>query len=117
MGDPPLRAFYEAGVRVAIGTDSLASAPTLNMFDEMAERQARGANGAGPADCSKARPASAPTRWDAAIDHGRIAAGTSPGLIAVRVPDGVRDVEEYLVSGVPPDRVSWVWRPRGDTAH
>jgi imidazolonepropionase-like amidohydrolase len=45
--------------------------------------------------------------------HGHIAIGAAPGLIAVRVPDGVRDVEEYLVSGIPPDRVSWAWRPRG----
>mgnify|MGYP006217521553 CR=1 FL=1 len=29
-------------------------------------------------------------------------------LIAVRVPEGVRDVEEYLVSGIQPDAISWL---------
>jgi cytosine/adenosine deaminase-related metal-dependent hydrolase len=36
-GSPPAARFYGAGVPVAIGTDSLASAPTLNLFDELAE--------------------------------------------------------------------------------
>jgi cytosine/adenosine deaminase-related metal-dependent hydrolase len=36
-GAPPLARFYDAGVPVAFGTDSLASAPTLDMFDELAE--------------------------------------------------------------------------------
>jgi cytosine/adenosine deaminase-related metal-dependent hydrolase len=111
VGDPPLRACYDAGVRVAIGTDSLASAPTLNMFDEMAA--VRSVAPAVPAR----RILESATRIGAEAlglgdRHGRIAPGCSPGLIAVRVPDGVGDVEEYLVSGVPPDRVSWAWRPR-----
>ena len=115
VGDPPLRAFYEAGVRVAVGTDSLASAPTLNMFDEMASVRL-----AAPTVPARRIVESATRVGADALGcgdrHGRIAVGTSAGLIAVRVPDGVRDVEEYLVSGVPPDRVSWVWRPRGDKA-
>jgi aminodeoxyfutalosine deaminase len=112
VGDPPLRAFYDAGVRVAIGTDSLTSAPTLNMFDEMAA--VRRVAPTVPAR----RILESATRIGADAlgcgdHHGHIAVGTSPGLIAVRVPEGVRDVEEYLVSGVPPDRVSWAWRLRG----
>ena len=35
-GAPPLQAFYDAGVKVAVGTDSLASAPDLNVFAELA---------------------------------------------------------------------------------
>ena len=31
----PLKKFLDAGVTVGLGTDSLASSPTLNMWDEM----------------------------------------------------------------------------------
>ena len=37
VGSPPLEAFYAMDVDVAFGTDSLASAPDLNMFAEIAE--------------------------------------------------------------------------------
>src|SRR4029434_9564630 len=37
VGAPPLEAFYAMNVNVALGTDSLASAPDLNMFAELAE--------------------------------------------------------------------------------
>ncbi len=33
---PEIRAFIKKGIKPALGTDSLASCPTLNMFDEMA---------------------------------------------------------------------------------
>ena len=35
-GTPPIEAFYASGVRVAVGTDSLASTPDLNLFAELA---------------------------------------------------------------------------------
>ena len=35
-GTPPIERFYASGVRVAIGTDSLASVEDLNLFDELA---------------------------------------------------------------------------------
>ena len=31
----PLKKFLDAGITVGLGTDSLASSPTLNMWDEM----------------------------------------------------------------------------------
>lgn len=114
VGDPPLRAFYDAGVRVAIGTDSLASTPTLSMFDEMAAVRS-----VAPAVPARRILESATRIGAEALGygdwHGRIDVGTAPGLIAVRVPEGVGDVEEYLVSGIPPDRVSWAWRPRAES--
>jgi cytosine/adenosine deaminase-related metal-dependent hydrolase len=111
VDDPPLRALYDAGVRVAIGTDSLTSAPTLNMLDELAavRRVAPTVPARAILDSATRIGAEALGLGDR---HGRIAVGTAPGLIAVRVPEGVRDVEEYLVSGIPPDRVAWTWRPR-----
>jgi cytosine/adenosine deaminase-related metal-dependent hydrolase len=35
VGKMPLKKFLDAGVTVGLGTDSLASSPTLNMWDEM----------------------------------------------------------------------------------
>ena len=46
-------------------------------------------------------------------DFGTIEAGKRASLIAVRVPDGVTDVEEYLVSGIEPAAITWLDdRPR-----
>jgi 5-methylthioadenosine/S-adenosylhomocysteine deaminase len=39
-GAPPIAEFYRSGVRVAIGTDSLASCADLNMFAELATMRA-----------------------------------------------------------------------------
>ncbi len=39
-GTPPIAAFYASGVRVAVGTDSLASTPDLNVFAELAAMRA-----------------------------------------------------------------------------
>jgi cytosine/adenosine deaminase-related metal-dependent hydrolase len=36
VGDPPISRFYASGARIAIGTDSLASCPDLNLFAELA---------------------------------------------------------------------------------
>ena len=115
VGTAPIEAFYRAGLRVAIGTDSLASAPDLNMFQEMAH--VRRAAPSVPAR----RILESATRVGAEAlgcghDHGVIASGTAPGLIAVSLPSHVIDVEEYLVSGIGPERVSWVWTPPPDAA-
>ena len=39
---------------------------------------------------------------------GSIEPGKRAALIAVQLPGHVTDVEEYLVSGVDSDRISWV---------
>src|SRR5436190_23466133 len=39
-GAPPLEDFYASGVRIAVGTDSLASAPDLSVFAELATMRA-----------------------------------------------------------------------------
>ena len=41
-------------------------------------------------------------------EYGSIEAGKRASLIAVRLPEGVDDVEEYLVGGIQPDQVSWL---------
>jgi len=106
VGAPPLEAFYAVGVDVAFGTDSLASVEDLNLFSELAE-----ARRLAPRVTARTLLRSATLAGAHALgvdgSFGTIEAGRRAALIAVRVPDGVSDVEEYLVSGIRPDDVSW----------
>jgi cytosine/adenosine deaminase-related metal-dependent hydrolase len=106
-GAPPLEEFYESGVRVAIGTDSLASAPDLNLFAELATIRAL-APSVPPAALldSATRQGSRALGFDA--DFGTIEAGKLARLLAVAVPAGTDDVEEYLVSGIAPEQIRWI---------
>jgi cytosine/adenosine deaminase-related metal-dependent hydrolase len=107
VGAPPLEAFYAMDVKVAFGTDSLASAPDLNLFSELAE-----ARRLAPRVAARALLESATCRGAAALgfgdDFGTIEGGKRAALIAVRMPAKVDDVEEYLLSGITPADVSWV---------
>jgi cytosine/adenosine deaminase-related metal-dependent hydrolase len=109
-GDPPVERFYGSGVRVAIGTDSLASVETLSVFAEMAA--IRRLSAAIPA---RAIVASATINGAEALgfgsDFGTIEPGKRAALLGVRVPPGVGDVEEYLVRGIEPDRLAWLESP------
>lgn len=107
VGDPPLEAFYAMGVKVAFGTDSLASVGDLNLFGELAR-----ARWLAPRVPARALLESA-TRCGATAlgfgdEFGTIEAGKRGDLIAVRVPDGVEDVEEYLLSGIEPSAITWL---------
>ena len=106
-GVPPLEAFYAAGVRVAIGTDSLASAPDLNVFAELATMHAL-APGIPAASLleSATRQGARALGFDA--EYGTIESGKRARLLAVAVPAGTDDVEEYLVSGITPDHLRWI---------
>jgi cytosine/adenosine deaminase-related metal-dependent hydrolase len=107
VGDPPLEAFYAMGVKVAFGTDSLASVSDLNLFAELARARQLAPRVPGRALLESA------TRYGAAAlgfgdQFGTIEAGKRDALIAVRVPDEVADVEEYLLSGIAPNAISWL---------
>jgi len=106
-GAPPLEDFYASGVRVAIGTDSLASAPDLNVFAELATMRALA-----PTLPASVLLESATIQGARALgfeaDYGTIEAGKRARLIAVDVPDDVADVEEYLVGGIAPDQIRWL---------
>ena len=106
-GSPPIDAFYAAHVRLAFGTDSLASAPDLNLFNELAE--------------ARRLAPRVPARWllesatavgaaalGCAADFGTIEVGKRAALLAVRMPVAAPDPEEYLVSGVERACVAWV---------
>jgi aminodeoxyfutalosine deaminase len=106
-GAPPLEDFYESGVRIAIGTDSLASAPDLNLFAELATIRALAPSvPAATLLDSATRQGSRALGFDA--DFGTIEAGKLARLLAVSVPAGTDDVEEYLVSGVSPEQIRWI---------
>ena len=107
VGSPPLAAFYDAGVHVALGTDSLASVADLNMFHELAE-----ARRIAPRVSARQLLESATLTGARALgfdkEFGSIEAGKRAALLAVRVPAQVVDVEEYLVGGVELEAISWL---------
>jgi cytosine/adenosine deaminase-related metal-dependent hydrolase len=106
-GTPPIDRFYASGVRVAVGTDSLASVEDLNLFRELAEvrRLAPGVPAARVLESATLQGAAA-LGLDA--EFGTIEPGKRAELIAVRVPAGVEDVEEYLLGGIEPDAIRWL---------
>lgn len=106
-GAPPLEQFYASGVPIAVGTDSLASTPDLNLFAELATMRALA-----PSIPASRLIQSATQEGARALRLGQEFGTLEPGrrarLLAVQVPTSVDDVEEYLVSGVSPDQLTWV---------
>ena len=107
VGDPPLEAFHAMGVKVALGTDSLASVPDLNMFGELAA-----ARRIAPRVSARYLLESATLCGARALGFGEqlgsIERGKQAMLIAVRLPGLVGDVEEYLLSGIEPAAIAWL---------
>ena len=110
VGDPPLETFFAAGVPVAFGTDSLASVADLNMFAELAA-----ARRLAPRVPARHLLESATLQGARALgfasELGTIEPGKRAALVAVRLPEGVGDVEEYLLSGIEPGAVTWLDTP------
>jgi len=107
VGSPPIEAFYAAGMPVAFGTDSLASADTLEVFAELAEAH-RIAPGVPARQLLESATRVGAEALGFGTEFGTIEAGKRAALIAVTLPRPEIDVEEYLVSGVTPDRIRWV---------
>jgi cytosine/adenosine deaminase-related metal-dependent hydrolase len=107
IGDPPIEAFYAMGVNVAFGTDSLASVDDLNMFSELAAAR-RLAPRVPARDLLESATLCGATALGFERRFGSIEPGKDAALIAVSVPDGVADVEEYLVGGIEPGAVQWL---------
>lgn len=106
-GVPPVGEFYRSGVRVAIGTDSLASVPDLNVFAEVATLHALAPSVPPSALLESAtRQGARALGFDA--DFGTIEPGKRARLLAVELPPRTDDVEEYLVSGIQPDQIRWI---------
>lgn len=106
-GTPPIASFYASGVAVAVGTDSLASTPDLNVFAELASMRSLA-----PDVPASQLLESATLQGARALgfetELGSIEAGKRARLLAVTIPSPVSDVEEYLVSGIEPSQLSWV---------
>ena len=107
VGTPPLEAFYAMNVDVAFGTDSLASAPDLNLFSELAEAR-RVAPRVPARELLKSATLVGARALGFAEDYGSIEPGKRAALIAVQVPDHVTEVEEYLVGGIDPQAIRWL---------
>jgi cytosine/adenosine deaminase-related metal-dependent hydrolase len=107
VGSPPLEAFYAMGVSVAFGTDSLASVTDLNLFNELAEAR-RIAPRVPASHLLESATLCGAQALGFGADFGTIEPGKRASLIAVRVPHGVSEVEEFLVSGVDPSAITWL---------
>jgi cytosine/adenosine deaminase-related metal-dependent hydrolase len=106
-GAPPIEDFYNYGVKVAVGTDSLASSPDLNVFSELATMRALAPTvSAGALLDSATRQGARALGFDA--DYGTIEPGKSARLLAVSIPADADDVEEYLVGGIDPGQIQWI---------
>jgi cytosine/adenosine deaminase-related metal-dependent hydrolase len=107
VGSPPLEAFYAMDVDVAFGTDSLASVADLNVFSELKEAR-RLAPRVPAARLLESATLTGARALGFEREFGSIEPGKRASLIAVRVPDGVDDVEEYLLSGIEPGAITWL---------
>jgi cytosine/adenosine deaminase-related metal-dependent hydrolase len=112
---PPLPRYLEAGIPLAVGTDSLASSPSLSPLAELAALR-----GAFPG-VSAARLL--PLAWNGpavgAPTVGRLAPGTAPGLLAAPLGDArVEDPFEHVVAacGAGGRPLGWVARHRPEGA-
>jgi cytosine/adenosine deaminase-related metal-dependent hydrolase len=107
VGYPPIDRFYKAGVRVAVGTDSLASVADLNLFSELQTMRylAPGV----PASTILASATLVGARALGLGDElGSLTAGKRAEMIAVTLPENVGSVEEFLLSGIVPSQIAWV---------
>jgi cytosine/adenosine deaminase-related metal-dependent hydrolase len=107
VGVPPVAAFYEAGIAVAVGTDSLASVADLNLFSEL--KAMRWIAPGVPARCLLESATAVGARaLGLGSELGTLEAGKRASILAVQVPSSVTDVEEHLVGGITPAQVAWV---------
>ena len=106
-GSPPISDFYAAGIPVALGTDSLASVPDLNLFNELAELRRLAPQVEARRFLESATLAGARC-LGFEDDFGSFQVGKKAAMTAVRLPASVGDVEEYLVGGVGAESINSV---------
>ena len=105
VGDPPIERFYRSGVKVAVGTDSLASVADLNLFSELSAMR-RLAPGVAASRLLESATKNGAHALGLDSDLGTLSVGKQAKMVSVRLPDGIADVEEFLVGGITPDRIA-----------
>src|SRR5688572_1821299 len=106
-GRPPIEEFFDSGVRVAIGTDSLASVPDLNIFSELVEMR-RLAPALPPRVLLESATINGARALGFEADFGTIDSGKRDALITVQLDGYVSSVEEYLISGIEASQIGWI---------
>ena len=107
VGYPPIERFYKSGVKVAVGTDSLASVEDLNLFSELKTMRWLAPN-VPASKILESATLSGARALGFGDELGSLAPGKRAEMIAVDLPDGVGDVEEFLLSGIVPSQIAWV---------
>ena len=107
VGYPPIDRFYQSGVNVAVGTDSLASVEDLNLFSELKTMR-----WLAPSLPARRILESATIVGARALglDHelGTLTPGKAAEILVVGLPAVVDDVEEYLLSGIQAPQLQWL---------
>ena len=106
-GIPPIERIFSYGVRVAIGTDSLASVPDLNLFSELAEIR-RIAPDLPASEILRSATQVGATALGAGDRLGAIVPSRKASLIAVDASGASKGIEESLVSGIEPEQITWL---------
>ncbi len=106
-GAPPIERFYTSGVKVAVGTDSLASVDDLNIFEELKTMRWL-ASGIPARRLLESATLSGAVALGLGDELGSIEICKRADLIAVDLPTVVDDVEEYLVNGIDQRQIHWV---------
>jgi len=107
VGYPPVGRFYTSGVKVAIGTDSLASVDDLNLFSEL--KTMRWLAPKVPASKILESATLIGARALGLGDQlGSLTVGKRAEIIAVDLPGAIDNVEEFLLSGITPQQIQWV---------
>jgi 5-methylthioadenosine/S-adenosylhomocysteine deaminase len=92
VGRMPLHKFLAAGITVGLGTDSLASSPSLNLWDEMRYAfHAHKANGITASTIMELATRSGAKALGMADEIGSLAPGTKADIIALPLPDRSTD--------------------------
>jgi cytosine/adenosine deaminase-related metal-dependent hydrolase len=105
-GVPPIAQFVASGIRMAVGTDSLASAPDLNLFEEL-----RALRQLAPEVPARTLLSWATVNGAVALGLGNELGSLAPGrlarILAVRGAREGPDIEERLI-GVDAADVRWL---------
>jgi cytosine/adenosine deaminase-related metal-dependent hydrolase len=107
VGYPPIERFYRSGVKVAVGTDSLASVDDLNLFAELKIMRWLAPSVAAAKILESATLVGA-RALGLGDELGSLTPGKRAAMIAVHLPPDVGDVQEYLVGGITPQQITWV---------